>query len=223
MAPALLATLDIFSTNPLGENLSEYDMKSGNSIFDAVLIKIGAKLRDFFVLGKILFVINNFLLYLRHQLINLKAEKMDNILDDMEHRIRKIIADYRNEPGFPDLESYGVTEEQFDDYLFDKQAIIDDDDSLKKKYTIYSIVFLIPFVVIAFYDTTVKNALIAASCGGLLCLIYYLITMLINKIRMNRLNNEAIERYIADIIRFQDQRPAPQSDSADSPRESAES
>ena len=148
---------------------------------------------------------------------------MDNILDDMEHRIRKIIADYRNEPGFPDLESYGVTEEQFDDYLFDKQAIIDDDDSLKKKYTIYSIVFLIPFVVIAFYDTTVKNALIAASCGGLLCLIYYLITMLINKIRMNRLNNEAIERYIADIIRFQDQRPAPQPDSADSPRESAES
>ncbi len=132
---------------------------------------------------------------------------MDNILDDMEHRVRKIIAAHRDEAGFPQLESYGVTEKQFDDYLFDKQAIIDDDDSLKKKYTIYSIVFLIPFVVIAFYDTTVRNALIATGCGALLCLIYYLVTMLISKIRMSRLNNEAIERYIADVIRFQGQQP----------------
>ena len=100
-----------------------------------------------------------------------------------------------------------MTEEQFYDYLYDKQAIIDDDDSLKKKYTIYSIVFLIPFVVIAFYDTTVKNTLIAVGSGIVLCFIYYLITMLISKIRMSRLNNEAIERYIADIIRFQDQQP----------------
>ena len=63
-------------------------------------------------------------------------KEMDNILDDMEHRVRKIIADHRGEAGFPDLESYGVTEKQFDDYLFDKQAIIDDDESLKKNLQI---------------------------------------------------------------------------------------
>ncbi|MBO4607981.1 MAG: hypothetical protein J5682_08800, partial [Prevotella sp.] len=62
-----------------------------------------------------------------------------NILDDMEHRIRKVIADNRDKDGFPQLEQYGVTEEEFDDYLFYKQAVIDDVDSLRKKYTIYSI------------------------------------------------------------------------------------
>ncbi|MBR6262831.1 MAG: hypothetical protein IKR05_06395 [Prevotella sp.] len=130
---------------------------------------------------------------------------MEIQIDDMEHRVRKVIAEHREEAGFPKLEDYGVSEEEFDDYLFDKQAVIDDIDSLKKKYTIYSIIFIIPFVVIAFYETTVRNTLIATGCGLLLCLAYYLLTLLVRKIRMSRMNNEAIERYITDVMKYQDQ------------------
>ena len=130
---------------------------------------------------------------------------MEIQIDDMEHRVRKVIAEHREEAGFPKLEDYGVSEKEFDDYLFDKQAVIDDIDSLKKKYTIYSIIFIIPFVVIAFYETTVRNTLIATGCGLLLCLAYYLLTLLVRKIRMSRMNNEAIERYITDVMKYQDQ------------------
>ena len=130
---------------------------------------------------------------------------MEIQIDDMEHRVRKVIAEHREEAGFPKLEDYGVSEEEFDDYLFDKQAVIDDIDSLKKKYTIYSIIFIIPFVVIAFYETTVRNTLIATGSGLLLCLAYYLLTLLVRKIRMSRMNNEAIERYITDVMKYQDQ------------------
>ena len=130
---------------------------------------------------------------------------MEIQIDDMEHRVRKVIAEHREEAGFPKLEDYGVSEEEFDDYLFGKQAVIDDIDSLKKKYTIYSIIFIIPFVVIAFYETTVRNTLIATGCGLLLCLAYYLLTLLVRKIRMSRMNNEAIERYITDVMKYQDQ------------------
>ena len=130
---------------------------------------------------------------------------MEIQIDDMEHRVRQVIAEHREEAGFPKLEDYGVSEEEFDDYLFDKQAVIDDIDSLKKKYTIYSIIFIIPFVVIAFYETTVCNTLIATGCGLLLCLAYYLLTLLVRKIRMSRMNNEAIERYITDVMKYQDQ------------------
>ena len=126
-----------------------------------------------------------------------------NILDDMEHRIRKVIADNRDKDGFPQLEQYGVTEEEFDDYLFYKQAVIDDVDSLRKKYTIYSIIFIIPFLVMSFYDTTLTNMFIALGAGAVLCLIYYLITILVNYIRMKRLHKEAIERYIADVLKFE--------------------
>ena len=128
---------------------------------------------------------------------------MKQILDDMEHQVRKVIADHREDPGFPKIEDYGISEEDFDDYMFYKQAIIDDVDSLRKKYTIYSVIFIIPFVVMAFYDTTVTNFLIALAGGFVLCAIYYVITIIINRVRMSRLNNESIERYIADVMKFQ--------------------
>lgn len=128
---------------------------------------------------------------------------MEQIMDDMEHRVRKVIADHREDPGFPKIEDYGVSEEDFDDYMFYKQAIIDDVDSLRKKYTIYSVIFIIPFVVMAFFDTTVTNFLIALAGGFVLCAIYYVITIIINRVRMSRLNNESIERYIADVMKFQ--------------------
>lgn len=129
---------------------------------------------------------------------------MEIIIDDMEHRVRKVIAEHREDTGFPRLEDYGVTEDEFDDYMFYKQAVIDDVESLRKKYTIYSIIFIIPFIVVAFYETTLTNALIACCCGLVLCAIYYLVTILIHKVRMSRLNNESIERYLSDVMKFQD-------------------
>lgn len=127
----------------------------------------------------------------------------NNILDDMDHRIRKVIAANRDKAGFPQLETYGVTEDEFDDYLFYKQAVIDDVDSLRKKYTIYSIIFIVPFLVMSFYETTITNFAIALGAGFVLCFIYYLITVLINFIRMKRLHNDAIEKYIEDILKFE--------------------
>ena len=128
---------------------------------------------------------------------------MEINIDDMEHRVRKIIYEHSEDAEFPRLEDYGVTEDEFDDYMFYKQAVIDNSESLRKKYTIYSIIFLIPFIVAAFYKTSLTNALIASGCGLVLCGIYYLITILVQKIRMSRLNNESIERYIADVMKFQ--------------------
>ena len=120
----------------------------------------------------------------------------------MEHEVRKVIAQHREKAGFPQLDDYGVSEDEFDDYLFYKQAVIDDVDSLRRKYTVYSVIFILPFVVMAFFKTTVKNFLIAVGIGLVLCFIYYLFTILVHKIRMSRLNNEAIERYIADVMKF---------------------
>lgn len=131
-----------------------------------------------------------------------KYYKMAYEIDDMEHQVRKIIAQNREVAGFPQLDDYGVSEDEFDDYLFYKQAVIDDVDSLRRKYTVYSVIFILPFVVMAFFKTTITNSLIAMGIGFVLCILYYLLTILIHKIRMSRLNNEAIERYIADVMKF---------------------
>lgn len=130
---------------------------------------------------------------------------MENYSNDIEQRVRKILAAHRETEGFPNFEDYGISEDDLDDYLFNKQAIIDDVDSLRKKYTIYSVIFIIPFVVIAFYETTPRNALIAAGCGFLLCGIYYLLTILIRYIRLHSMKNQKIEEYIATIMKYEDQ------------------
>lgn len=132
---------------------------------------------------------------------------MEIIIDDMEHRVRKVIATHREKADFPQLENYGIEEKDFDDYMFYKQAIIDDVDSLRKKYTIYFIIFIIPFVVMAFYETTVENFLIALAGGFVLSSLYYLLTIIINHVRMKRLNNGQIERYIADVMKYDEQHP----------------
>ncbi len=132
-----------------------------------------------------------------------KYDNMENISNDIEARVRKILAEHRSTEGFPKVEDYGITEDDLDDYLFDKQAIIDDVDSLRKKYTIYSVIFIIPFLVVAFYETTARNALIATACGLVLCGIYYLITMLVRYIRLHSMTNKKIEEYIEAIMKYE--------------------
>ena len=45
---------------------------------------------------------------------------MENYDNDIEQRVRKILAAHRDTEGFPNLEDYGMTEDDLDDYLFDK-------------------------------------------------------------------------------------------------------
>lgn len=126
----------------------------------------------------------------------------NNILDDMEHHVRDAIARYKDQPGFPQLESYGVTEDDLDDYLFDKQAVIDTVDDLRKKYTTWGIVFITPTVIMAFFEQTFKNQMIGLAGGFVFCGIYWLIMKAAKYIRMRRLHNEDIERYISDVMAF---------------------
>ena len=52
-------------------------------------------------------------------------EPEKQILDDFEHKVTGKIAKYGNEPDFPKFENYGITRMELDDYLFDKQSILD--------------------------------------------------------------------------------------------------
>ncbi len=52
-------------------------------------------------------------------------EPEKQILDDFEHKVTGKIDKYGGEPDFPKLENYGITRMDLDNYLFDKQAILD--------------------------------------------------------------------------------------------------
>ena len=67
-------------------------------------------------------------------------EPEKQILDDFEHKVTGKIAKYGNEPDFPKLENYGITRMELDDYLFDKQAILDMGGSKRSQLTIGSLI-----------------------------------------------------------------------------------
>ena len=63
-------------------------------------------------------------------------EPEKQILDDFEHKVTGKIAKYGNEPDFPKFENYGITRMELDDYLFDKQAILDMGGSKRTQLTV---------------------------------------------------------------------------------------
>lgn len=70
-----------------------------------------------------------------------------NILDDFEHRVGQLMANHGDEDGFPRIETSGVTREAIDDYLFEYQAILDSEGSLRSQQTLYGIVAVLPVIV----------------------------------------------------------------------------
>ena len=71
-------------------------------------------------------------------------EPEKQILDDFEHKVTGKIAKYGNEPDFPKFENYGITRMELDDYLFDKQAILDMGGSKRSQLTIGGFITVLP-------------------------------------------------------------------------------
>ncbi len=76
-------------------------------------------------------------------------EPEKQILDDFEHKVTGKIAKYGNEPDFPKFENYGITRMELDDYLFDKQAILDMGGSKRSQLTIGGFITVIPVLVLS--------------------------------------------------------------------------
>ena len=76
-------------------------------------------------------------------------EPEKQILDDFEHKVTGKIAKYGNEPDFPKFENYGITRMELDDYLFDKQSILDMGGSKRSQLTIGGFITVLPVLVLS--------------------------------------------------------------------------
>ncbi len=76
-------------------------------------------------------------------------EPEKQILDDFEHKVTGKIAKYGDEPDFPKLENYGITRMELDDYLFDKQAILDMGGSKRSQLTMGGFITVLPVLVLS--------------------------------------------------------------------------
>lgn len=129
---------------------------------------------------------------------------MDIIIDDFEHSVTDKMQQNKENPHFPQLETYGITEEELNDYLFDKQAIIDADADLRKKYTIYGFLLIFPVIVAQAFVNGALPLLMSLGGGACLCGIYFVASKLVRHWRLKRISTPQLERFVNDVLAFQE-------------------
>ena len=133
---------------------------------------------------------------------------METIIIDYEHVVTDKIAAHTGDPGFPDITDYGITRKQLDDYLFDKQALIDSLGSEKSQYTQAGILIVLPVIVAAAFPEkslpggALGGSLISIGIGIMLALLASGLQRLVRRIRIKRLHDARIENYIAQVLNY---------------------
>lgn len=138
-------------------------------------------------------------------------EPEKQILDDFEHKVTGKIAKYGNEPDFPKLENYGITRMELDDYLFDKQAILDMGGSKRSQLTIGGFITVLPVLVLScfpdkspVYDNGKMLTTVIAVIIGLLlaCFVKALLQMII-AYRVNHHKEPKMETFIKAVLFYE--------------------
>ncbi len=138
-------------------------------------------------------------------------EPEKQILDDFEHKVTNKMQKYGDEPDFPKLENYGLTRMELDDYLFDKQAILDMGGSKRTQLTVGGFVTVIPVLILScfpdkspIYENGKAMTTIIAIIIGLLCACFCkaLLQMVI-LYRVNKHKETKMETFIKAVLFYE--------------------
>lgn len=132
---------------------------------------------------------------------------MENILDDYEHKVARIVDEHADDSLFPKLEDFQLTREQLDDYLFEKQVILDFGRNLRTRYTIWGILIVLPVLFIdAFPHEQLPwgdySLFVAIMVGLALCAVYELLLWVVRAMRLKRQSDPQVERYIQKVLHY---------------------
>ena len=121
-------------------------------------------------------------------------EPEKQILDDFEHKVTGKIDKYGDEPDFPKLENYGITRMDLDDYLFDKQAILDMGGSKRTQLTDKSPIY---------ENGKALTTVIAIIIGLLLACFAKSLLQMIILFRVNKHKDAKMETYIKAVLFYE--------------------
>ena len=123
-------------------------------------------------------------------------------LIDWEHTITAKIENNRDKENFPKPESFGITENEVKDYIYDKQRILDREEERSKKLIVPGMLLVLPIIVLSGFGQGIKLLLYGVAMGVVLMMLYFAVMKLINKTKLNRMANPDIEKYLDAVTRF---------------------
>lgn len=108
----------------------------------------------------------------------------------------------KNDDKFPKLDDYGITRENFDEYVVEKQYLLDRLSERKNKFVIPGAILILPVVIISMFTDSVYWLFVAVITGLILASTYLFIMNGRDKKHLNKLYDERIEAYIKDILEY---------------------
>lgn len=127
---------------------------------------------------------------------------------DYEHTITSKMKVNIGVKGFPVVEDYGFTRRELDDYLFDKQAILDSEGSEKSQYTVFGILVVLPVLICSAFPPEKLpgglegGLLISIAIGILLGFLYKAFMKLSVQLRLKKMSEDRFEKFIKDVLDF---------------------
>lgn len=140
--------------------------------------------------------------------MNLKDPEKE-FFDDFEHKVKGKISKYGDRPDFPKLENYGIERMELEDYLFDKQAILDMGGTPRHKMTVGSIITLIPIIILsampdsAYIYGKTWTSVLAIAIGLMLTLCFFAVQKAIIQMRLSKQKDIKVESYIKAVLFYE--------------------
>ena len=138
-------------------------------------------------------------------------EPEKQILDDFEHKVTNKMQKYGDEPDFPKLENYGLTRMELDDYLFDKQAILDMGGSKRTQLTVGGFITVIPVLILSCFpdkspiyeNGKAMTTIIAIIIGLLLASFCKALLQMVILYRVNKYKETKMETFIKAVLFYE--------------------
>ena len=137
------------------------------------------------------------------------TDMLEADLNDFQHKVERLIRDHKDEAGFPMLDAFRLEQEELDDYLFERQAILASKRSGPSRYTVGGFLIALPVIVIsAFPEESLPwgtlSLLVAVAIGVGLFLLYLAIQKTVIRTRLSRLdaNSPEAKRFVDEVLKF---------------------
>lgn len=138
-------------------------------------------------------------------------EPEKQILDDFEHKVTNKMQKYGDDPDFPKLENYGLTRMELDDYLFDKQAILDMGGSKRTQLTVGGFITVIPVLILSCFpdkspiyeNGKAMTTIIAIIIGLLLACFCKALLQMVILYRVNKHKETKMETFIKAVLFYE--------------------
>ena len=126
--------------------------------------------------------------------------------ETLQSRIITIRSKNRNNPTLPKAEQYGISDEDFDDYIDKKQDLMEWQKDMKRRGPIWLVLlFCIPPVLITWKNPDNDTLFWLSFVAGLVpCLLLWFIYKLIAKQREKRLYDQQCEQYIEALLAWEE-------------------